>query len=214
MLNMNNNNLWKVQAKHTALMMAGVIAIAATSVAQADSQYEDTARVISVTPQVERVNNPTQDCRTEYVPETYRSESSPAGAIIGGIAGGLLGSTVGKGTGRVASAAVGAGVGAVVGDRVGNNQNTTTGSRPIERCASVDNWQTVNRGYLVSYEYNGHQYSTVTSADPGPAMRVRISVQPAIAPPQVGYYDAAPSGVIYREPVYIDRPRGRGRWDY
>ena len=38
-----------------------------------DDEYYDSARVISVTPQVERVNYPVEECHTEYVRESYQS---------------------------------------------------------------------------------------------------------------------------------------------
>jgi len=160
----------------------------------ANDQYYDTARVISVTPQLERINTPQQSCQTEYIRESYTNQRSPAGAIIGGIAGGLLGSTIGRGNGRVAAAAVGAGVGAIVGDRVGNNQASTYTNRPIERCVSVDNWQTVNRGYLVTYRYNGRDYTTIMDTDPGDTIRVSVAVN-------------AGEPVQYSQPVIIERSR-------
>ncbi len=80
-----------------------LMASAFATQAMADD-YFDTAPVLSVTPQVERVNSPRQECHTEYVRESYSNNSSPAGAIIGGIAGGLLGSTIGKGDGKIAGA--------------------------------------------------------------------------------------------------------------
>ncbi len=150
-------------------------------------EYYDSARVISVTPQTERVNYPVEECRTEYVRESYSSKS-PMAAIIGGVAGGLLGSQIGKGNGRVAGAAVGAGVGAVVGDRIGGSGTTSYGERPIERCHSVDRWETVNRGYLVAYRYNGRNYSTVTDRDPGDRIDVRVSVGPGRQVEEVAYY--------------------------
>ena len=130
-----------------------------------DDEYYDSARVISVTPQTERVNYPVEECHTEYVRESYSSKS-PMAAIIGGVAGGLLGSQIGKGNGRVAGAAVGAGVGAVVGDR----------------------WETVSRGYLVTYRYNGRTYTTVTDRDPGDRIDVRVSVGPGRQGEEVAYY--------------------------
>ena len=58
--------------------------------AMATEQYNDTARVLSVTPQMERVNVPRQECRTEYQQQSYNhgGNNSVAGALIGGIAGG------------------------------------------------------------------------------------------------------------------------------
>ena len=174
--------------------------------------YFDNAPVLSVTPQVERVNTPRQECRTEYVRESVSNPSSPAGAIIGGIAGGLLGSTIGKGDGSIAAAAIGAGVGAVVGDRIDNNQANSVIDRPIDRCVTVDNWQNVSRGYLVTYRYNGRDFTTVTDENPGSTIKVRVGVndanRPAIQPTNYttsSYYTPAPQ-VIYREPPRIYSP--------
>lgn len=177
----------------------------------ADDDYEDRARVISVAPQIERVNMPRQECRTEYVRESYSNDrSSPAGAIIGGIAGGLLGNTVGRGNGRIAAAAVGAGLGAVVGDRMSNNQSNSTGysTRPVDRCYSVDNWQTVNRGYLVTYRYNGRNYTTVMDRQPGDTIPVHVGISAATnTVTQIAYIE----GGNYR---YDDNPRYRNRGHY
>lgn len=174
--------------------------------------YFDNAPVLSVTPQVERVNTPRQECHTEYVRESYSNNSSPAGAIIGGIAGGLLGSTIGRGDGKIAGAAVGAGVGAVVGDRVANNQANGVVDRPIDRCVTVDNWQNVNRGYLVTYRYNGRDFTTVTDEMPGSTIKVRVGVNDANRPviqtsnyTSSTYYTPAPQ-VIYREAARIYSP--------
>ncbi|HEU4707745.1 MAG TPA: glycine zipper 2TM domain-containing protein [Methylophilaceae bacterium] len=172
-----------------------------SAVAMADEEYFDEARVISVTPQMERVNYPRQECHTEYVREATSSRS-PVGAIIGGIAGGLLGSQVGKGNGRVAGAAVGAGVGAVVGDRIGGSQQTGYATRPVEHCAQVDNWETVNRGYLVTYRYNGRDYTTVTDSDPGDRIRVRVAVSPDDLR-EIRYDEPRSGRIIYREPIVI-----------
>ena len=174
----------------TKLLVSILLASGFTMPAMADNQdeYFDNARVTSVTPQTERVNNPRQECRTEYVREnnsydnSYRGDRSATGAIIGGVSGGLLGSQVGRGKGRVVAAAVGAGLGAIVGDRVDNNQRSNNNQitrgydRPVERCSSVDNWQTVSRGYLVTYRYNGRSYTTTTANDPGENIRVRVAV--------------------------------------
>lgn len=160
-----------------------------------DDNYEDRARVISVAPQYERVNSPRQECRTEYVRESYYEapQRSLGGAVIGGVTGGLLGSTIGRGNGRVAAAAVGAGVGAIVGDRVDNDHGygsrgrERVETRPVERCVTVDNWQNIPAGYLVNYEYNGRQYSTVTDRDPGRFIPVHVTVRSGGYVSQVSY---------------------------
>jgi uncharacterized protein YcfJ len=168
-------------------LLIGLIAatVSLPALASHDDAYEDRARVISVAPQFERVNTPRQECRTEYVRESYyeNRDRSNGGAIIGGVSGGLLGSIIGRGNGRVAAAAVGAGIGAIVGDRVDNDRGYNRGrerveTRPVERCVTVDNWSQVPAGYLVNYEYNGRQYSTVTNQDPGRFIPVNVQVRP------------------------------------
>jgi uncharacterized protein YcfJ len=166
----------KINKTAASIMIASAISLPAA----ADDVYFDTARVLSVTPQTERVNVPRQECRTEYTRESYSNSGSRdiGGAIIGSIAGGLLGSQIGKGNGRVAGAAVGAATGAIVGDRIDNSDRRSYGSRPVERCVTVDDWQTVTRNYLVTYRFDGRDYSTVMPYDPGRSIRVRVAVAP------------------------------------
>lgn len=199
-------NAYKIGA---SLVMMSAIALPAA----ADDVYYDTARVISVAPRTERINTPRQECHTEYTRETYSSgDRDIGGAIIGGIAGGLLGSQIGKGKGRIAGAAVGAATGAIVGDRIDNSdsRSQTYATRPVERCVMVDNWQTVTRNYLVTYRFNGRDYTTAMPNDPGNRIRVRVAVAPDFDE-QVGYL----------EPAYRDNGWHRGwkkhrdndRWD-
>lgn len=174
-------------------MFAAVLAVLAMP-AMATDQYNDLARVISATPQTERVNVPRQECRTEYQRQSYNNggNTNVAGALIGGVAGGLLGNTVGRGSGRVAAAAVGAGLGAIVGNNIANNNNYRQGARtvPVESCYQVDNWQTVTSGYLVTYEYNGRNYTTVTTNHPGRYIDVNVAVAPQRqAVTQINYND-------------------------
>ena len=172
--------------------------------ALASDQYSDVGRVISVSPQTERINVPRQECRTEYQQQSYQNNRSLTGAVIGGIAGGLLGNTVGRGSGRVAAAAVGAGVGAIAGDRIANQSNgVTTRSVPVQTCYQVDNWQSVNAGYLVTYQYNGRTYTTITNNHPGQYIDVNV----AVAPQQQSI-----TYITYNEPRYYDNNyRDNGR---
>ncbi|SDK38303.1 Uncharacterized conserved protein YcfJ, contains glycine zipper 2TM domain [Methylophilus rhizosphaerae] len=185
------------------LIGLSVVLMTASQMAAAD-QIIDRARVLSVSPQVQSINQPRQECRTDYVRESvYEPAHSNTGAIVGGVAGGLLGSTIGKGSGRIVAAAVGAGLGAVVGDRVGN-QNTygreRIVNRPVQQCVTVDQWQTVTTGYVVNYEYQGRQYSTVMDRNPGAFMDVAVQVNPQ------HYVLAQPMPAVYR-PVAM---QGRG----
>jgi uncharacterized protein YcfJ len=166
-----------------------LLGVSATFHSAQAADFEDFARVINVAPQVEQINVPRQDCRTEYeTTQRYpvrEPERSAGGAIIGGIAGGLLGSQVGGGNGKIAAAAVGALTGAIVGDRVDNNGNNNNynsqpvyESRPVRQCRNVDNWETRTTGYAVTYEYHNRTYTSVMPYDPGSRLRLHVQLTP------------------------------------
>jgi len=163
--------------KARAGLLVSLVFICTLSAASA-ADYDDFARVLSVTPQVEQVNYPQQECRTEYVP-VQRQQRGVGGSIIGGLAGGILGNQVGGGSGRTAATAAGAIAGAIVGDRMENSDGAVmTEHQPVRQCRTVDNWQSRTNGYAVTYEYHGRTYSTLMPYDPGERMRVRVSVTP------------------------------------
>lgn len=194
---MRHGKLSVVTGLRLITIPSALFAVLSATPAMADDQYVDTARVLSVTPQTERVNMPREECRTEYQRQSYSNgnDRSIAGAVIGGVAGGLLGSTVGRGNGRVAAAAVGAGIGALAGDRIDNSRNNTVAGRtvPVQSCYMVDNWQTVTSGYFVTYEYNGRTYDTVTAEHPGKYIDVNVAVSPN---------SRVVSQISYVEPAY------------
>lgn len=196
-----------IMTRNTLLTL--VSAMVALPAWAGNHRYQDQARVVSVTPQIERVNNPVETCETEYVRERVydnpRVQSrSNTGALIGGVTGGLLGSRIGKGNGRVAAAVVGAGLGAIVGDRMDNDrmyrrpttQQSRVETRPVETCYTRDRWQEVTTGYMVDYEYQGRRYTTVTDHHPGGYIPVDVKVQPrhdrAINPGNITRIKSAP----------------------
>jgi uncharacterized protein YcfJ len=176
----------------TFAALTSLFGLGVTSTSAHAADFEDFARVINATPQVERINVPRQDCRTEYetsqrypAPERVQ-ERSTGGAILGGLAGGLLGSQVGGGNGKIAAAAVGAVTGALVGDRMDNNGNNNNNynaqpryeSRPVRECRNIDSWETRTTGYAVTYEYNNRTYTSVMPYDPGARLRLHVTLTP------------------------------------
>lgn len=165
-----------------AKLMMSALCIGALPLAQA-ADFEDFGRVVRVTPQVEQVNRPRQECRNEYVQvQAPPQQRSAGGSIIGGIAGALIGNQVGGGTGRTAATAAGAIAGAVAGDRIDNNGNNYQGGtqeQVVKQCRTVDNWETRNNGYQVTYEFGGRNYTSIMARDPGQRVRLRVSVEPA-----------------------------------
>lgn len=172
-----------MKATHkSALASAAILALSLAAAPAWAEQYFDHARVISVTPEYDRVNMPRQECHDEYRsdPSYGRSdEHSYGGAIIGGVTGAIVGNQVGKGHGREAATAAGAIAGALVGDRMQNQDSDyARESRPVRRCRNVDNWENRITGYRVEYEYAGRRYAAKMPVDPGRELRVRVSVDP------------------------------------
>jgi uncharacterized protein YcfJ len=170
----------KSNLKSQLKYLAPLFGLLAFSAAQA-GDYEDYARVISVSPQVEQVNQPRQECHTEYVQVQRQPQSrGVGGSILGGVAGGILGNQVGGGNGRTVATAAGAIAGAIVGDRMENNsqQGGMVEQQPVERCRTVEYWTTRNNGYAVTYEYQGRTYTSVLPYDPGKRLRVNVAVTP------------------------------------
>jgi uncharacterized protein YcfJ len=163
----------------TKLILSALCLSAAVPAVQA-VEFEDYARVVRVTPQMERINRPRQECRTEYVQVQQQPQRSVGGSIIGGVAGALLGAQVGSGSGKTAATAAGAIAGAVVGDRV-DNQNAAPGGvteQAVKQCRMVDHWEQRPNGYEVVYDYRGRNYTSFMSYDPGERLRLRVSVEP------------------------------------
>jgi uncharacterized protein YcfJ len=186
--------------------MATIAALGAQGAGAAD--FVDTAPVVAAAPILEKVNTPRQECWNEQVVTQAPSNSgSPLGAIIGGIAGGVIGHQIGSGRGNAVATGAGAVAGAVIGDKVdpnggvfGGNANAGTNQQVVQRCRTVDNWQDVVRGYNVTYRYNGRDVSVRLPYDPGPNVRVAVSLVPDPRPP-VSYngppYDAPPNAAPY-----------------
>lgn len=162
----------------SVMVLALCAAAAATGAAQA-ADFDDSARVIAVTPQVEQFNHPRQECQTSYIQEQRQPSRNVGGSILGGLAGGLLGSQVGGGNGRTVAAAAGAITGAIVGDRMENRDGYVV-ERPVQQCRQVDHWESRNNGYAVTYEYHGRNYTTVMPYDPGERVRLHVSLSPRV----------------------------------
>ncbi|MGZ5180947.1 MAG: glycine zipper 2TM domain-containing protein [Ramlibacter sp.] len=149
--------------------------------------FFDTARVRSVDPQYETVSVPRQECSRQLVNEVRQTggEHQYGGAVVGGLAGALLGNQVGRGHGREAATALGAVVGAFTGDSVANREagpRYEQVPREVTTCRTVNDMQTRVAGYRVGYDYHGQSYTTLMRENPGPALQVRVSVDPVVGP--------------------------------
>jgi uncharacterized protein YcfJ len=194
--------------------MAGVLAIGATSVAQAQ---EEQGRVISSTPVVQQVVVPRQVCQDQMV--TDPGQKSGAGAVIGGIAGGAMGNAIGNGSGRALATMIGLVGGAMMGDRIEGSSEPST--RIVQQCGTQNVYENRTVAYNVVYEYAGRQYTTQMSQDPGSFVRLNVTPVGSLPPPpppvqqiyrsqpQVQYLPAAPvTRVITGTSFYPTYPVG------
>jgi uncharacterized protein YcfJ len=113
--------------------------------------------------------------REECYEERVRADTT-AGTVLGAVIGGALGNQVGRGDGRRAATIAGA----VIGGAVGNNM--AQGGGPVQtRCRLVEGEPERREvvGYDVQYRYQGKIFVSRLDYDPGPRLRVRVSVTPA-----------------------------------
>ena len=162
----------------SALM--GALALAAMPVAaqsyRADSDsYSAQARVVSAVPIHETVSSaPRQECWTEYGEGSGGNRA--AASLIGGIAGGLIGHQIGSGSGNTAATIAGTLGGAAVGNEVARRNSDP---RAVERCRTVADQSDRVVGYDVVYRFQGREFNARLPYDPGPDLRVNVTVAPA-----------------------------------
>lgn len=141
----------------------------------------DYARVVSATPQMERVR---VDGHCRDVSYTERQEAPAAegmgGTILGGVVGGLLGNQVGGGNGRSVATAAGAITGAIVGGKMSRNGPETRDVTRTRQECEQDSWSEVATGYRVTYEYKGQRDTVVMPRDPGRRLEMRVTAEPVV----------------------------------
>jgi uncharacterized protein YcfJ len=146
----------------------------------------DYARVMRVEPiyETSSYNRPHEECWNEQVPVRSAAPHSYTAPILGAIIGGAVGNALGhhevnKKVGTLAGAALGASVGRDIRDRDGGNYERV-GYANERVCETVNDTEYREEvvAYRVFYRYNGRDFVTRTSYDPGPRLRVRVNVDP------------------------------------
>lgn len=140
----------------------------------------DIARVVDVQPIVEIERYPVDQevCRQQDVWVQERHSHTPT--VVGAIIGGVLGSQFGSGSGRRAATAAGA----MLGGSIAHDSSTARRDGQVlttrQHCEMQRSWRerTVERGYRVTYDYNGRLHRTVMNQPPGDTIRVQVAVTP------------------------------------
>ena len=125
---------------------------------------------------VTEVRVPVNNCNQQLVPTHRNGGGFTANNIIGGVIGGILGNQFGKGNGKTAITAIGAVTGAVVADNHFNSSNTYYEKRVVCNTTYRIQQKTFIDGYLVSYTFNGLNYTTRTAFKPyGNTLKLRVN---------------------------------------
>ncbi|OOG57214.1 glycine zipper 2TM domain-containing protein [Rhodanobacter sp. C03] len=137
------------------------------------------AKVVSVDPVHQAVNNPRQVCRDQTVTHTAppKDQHRIAGTAIGAVAGGLLGHMVGGGKGNTLATVAGAVGGGYAGNRIEASRQHPQVTTSVERqCNTMDNASNRIIGYDVRYIYNGVTRTVRMDHDPGDRVQVQEGV--------------------------------------
>jgi uncharacterized protein YcfJ len=126
-------------------------ALAALIAVPAAAEYDSWAPVTMARPIYSQINDPQQQCWTERVAgaDTYRVDEAPIGV---------------RGT---------------IVERPGQDLVVVPRDREIQRCRTVDTQRMQLQGYEVHYVYDGREYVTQLSYDPGSRVRVNVDVNTA-----------------------------------
>lgn len=132
------------------------------------------AQVVAVAPHYVTSSKPVKNCYpTQQVvythPQQQPSTLPNAGAVIGGVAGGLAGSAV-HGNGRDVALAAGAAIGALSGNAIQKSMNAPAQPQAqvvnSTHCSTHTVTNKVQKGYEVTYLYNGQQGMVIMDVPP------------------------------------------------
>ena len=170
-----------------------VLSVVSTYTAQAEyanvnEQTIGYAKVIYAKPVygVYETSVPQERCWVQTVREDRQTSrnNNAAPVILGGVIGGAVGHAVGHNKrNKQVGAVIGTVLGAAIGSDIAQNKKPRATShvkyRDVERCEITETIETEERliGYDVAYAYQGEQYLTRMSKNPGKNVKVAVSVE-------------------------------------
>jgi uncharacterized protein YcfJ len=145
------------------------------------ADFEDFGRVVRVTPQVEQINRPRQECRTEYV-QVQQPRRSAAWAAPSSAASSAAWPVTRSAAARAARwprpPAPSPARWSATASTTPNPYQGGVQEQAVKQCRTVDHWESRTSGYEVTYDYRGRNYTSIMSYDPGERVRLRVVVEP------------------------------------
>lgn len=175
----------------SAVLFAGLPAEVRAQSLGPQANSSTLVRVISSTPNLERITETRQQCsyETQQVVQppvaSQAGMSGTGGAVLGALAGGLLASQIGKGNGKHVAIAAGSATGALIGKSMAEPSGSTASypsysQQQVQVCRPVSVQREQVRDYTVRYEHQGQEYQVLMNQQPGQWLKLNIShtVQP------------------------------------
>lgn len=163
-----------------AMVVGTVLGVTVAAVGASFAGYkvmsQDYAQVTNVSPLVEQISTPRQECHDEMVTrqKPVKDPNRVTGTVIGAIAGGVLGNELGGDGKNTGAKVAGAAVGGLAGNKVQQSmqQNaTTTASESV--CTTVNDVSEKTVGYNVSYRIKDVAGQVRMDHDPGSRIALR-----------------------------------------
>ncbi len=150
-----------------------------------EEQFEDTARVLRVTPIYEtvQVSVPEERCWKEryYQRSAHGHDDSYTPPLVGAIVGGVIGNQFGRASGKTAMTVAGSLLGASIARDISHKERHVD-HRPQHRRRCETTQRVTQReelvAYRVKYRYKGRVFHTRMNHRPGKRIRVRVMVDP------------------------------------
>jgi uncharacterized protein YcfJ len=137
---------------------------------------DEFAEVVGVTPLVERVETPREECHDQAVTrqKPIKDQHRVTGTVIGAVAGGIIGNELGGGGDNTGAKLAGAAVGGFAGNKVQQNMQQNATYTTTERvCNTVVDVSERTVGYDVTYRLGDDSGTVRMDHDPGTRIPVR-----------------------------------------
>ena len=150
------------------------------------NSYYTYGEVIAAEPIIRRTVEtiPHEECRPVHRQRVIRRNhhhNSALPTLVGSLLGGLIGHQFGGGRGKKALTVAGALAGASIASNSAHRQEDRYTHHAVrQRCTVTEEVREVEsiEGYLVTYRYQGREFTRTTVAHPGSRIRLRVKVNP------------------------------------
>ncbi len=164
-----------------SMVVGTVLGVAVAAVGASFAGYkmmsqQEYAEVLQVTPLIEQVNTPRQECHDAQVTrqKPVKDPNRLVGTAIGAIAGGVLGNELGGHGNNTGAKIAGAAVGGLAGNKVQQSmQQGATYTATETVCSTVNDVSERTVGYNVSYRIGNATEQIRMDHDPGSQIPLR-----------------------------------------